>query len=202
MCIPVLTNNEQVINDPANDSKNTNNSENLKNEPDGQTTNDTSPPDEKPVRGEFCTRIFGTRRPSDPRAFKCSCCSKRTIKLHELNAHFISTHHRVKCDMCDQYFNTPSSLKKHKYPHSDEKYACLSCDCEFPFESQLHSHHYSHRRGRSYLCVFKNCNSSYHQLGDLNAHAKTHYSPILSCKNCDYKTQDKRNLKSHLRKHT
>ena len=60
--MPAPTNNEQVINDPANDIKNTNNSENLKNKPDNQTTNDTSPPDEKPVRGEFHTRIVGIRR--------------------------------------------------------------------------------------------------------------------------------------------
>ena len=66
MGMPAPTNNEQVINDPANDSKNTNNSENLKNEPDGQTTNDTSPPDEKPVRGEFHTRIVHIRGQRDP----------------------------------------------------------------------------------------------------------------------------------------
>ena len=64
MGMPVPTNNEQVINDPANDIKNT--SENLKNKPDGQTTNDASPPDEKPVRVEFHTRIVSIRRQRDP----------------------------------------------------------------------------------------------------------------------------------------
>ena len=33
------------------------------------------------------------------------------MTLWELNAHFINTHRQVKCDMCNQYFNTPSSLK-------------------------------------------------------------------------------------------
>ena len=65
MGMPVPTNNEQVISDLANDCQNTNNLENLKNEPDGQLTNDTSPPDEKPVRQEFCTRIVGFRRQRD-----------------------------------------------------------------------------------------------------------------------------------------
>ena len=124
------------------------------------------------------------------------------MTLWELNAHVINTHRQVKCDMCDQYFNTPSSLKKHKYTHSDEKYACRSCDCKFPFESQLHSHHHSHHRGRSYFCVYARCNKSDHQPDDLNAHAKIHYTPLLSCEHCDYSTHDKRNLKSHLRKHT
>ena len=33
------------------------------------------------------------------------------MTFRELNAHFISSHRRVKCDMCDEQFNTPSSLK-------------------------------------------------------------------------------------------
>ena len=106
-------------------------------------SNDVTPA--KPKKGEFKTRIVGIRRQRDPRAFKCSCCSKRTMTLWELNAHFISSHRRVKCDMCDEHFNMPSSLKKHKYTHSEDKYACRSCDREFPFESQLHSHHHSHQ---------------------------------------------------------
>ena len=126
------------------------NNNNLRND---STENDKIPDDAstntqdvKPTRGEFQTRIVGIWRQKDPRAFKCSCCSKYTMTLYELNAHFISTHWQVKCDMCNQYFNTPSSLKKYKYMHSDEKYACRSCDREFPFESQLHSHHHSLRR--------------------------------------------------------
>ena len=67
--------------------------------------------DVKPTRGKFRTRIVGIQRQKDPRAFKCSCCSKCTMTLRELNAHFISTHRQVKCDICDQYFNMPSSLK-------------------------------------------------------------------------------------------
>ena len=169
---------------------------------DQQTDDASTSTPAKPKRGEFHTRIVGIRRQKDPRAFKCSYYNKHMMTLWELNAHFINTHRQVKCDMCNQYFNTPSSLKKHKYTHSDEKYACRSCDCEFPFKSQLHSHHHSHHRGRSYFCVYAGCNKSDHQPGDLNAHAKTHYTPLLSCEHCDYSTHDKRNLKSHLRKHT
>ena len=104
--------------------------------------------------------------------------------------------------MCDKHFNIPSSLKKHKYTHSENKYACRSCDREFPFESQLHSHCHSRQRGRSYFCVYASCNKSYHQPFDLNAHTKTHYTLLMTCKHCDYSMHDKRNLKSHLRRHT
>ena len=156
----------------------------------------------KPKRGEFCTQIVGIQRQRDPRAFKCSCCSKRTTTLKKLNAHFIKNHRRVKCDMCEEQFNTPSSLKKHKYMHSEDKYACRSCDREFPFESQLRSHRHSHHRGCSYFCVYAGCNKSYCQPGDLNAHTKTHYTSLMSCEHCKYSTHDIRNLKSHMRKHT
>ena len=147
-------------------------------------------------------RIVGIRRQWDPRAFKCSCCSKRTTTLKELNAHFIQNHRRVKCDICEEEFNTPSSLKKHKYTHCAEKYACRSCDREFPFEGQLRSHHHSHCRGRSYFCVYAGCNKSYCQSGDLNAHTKTHYTSLMTCEHCKYSMHDIRNLKSHMRKHT
>ena len=50
--------------------------------------------------------------------------------------------------------------------------------------------------------VYAGCNKSYRQPGDLNAHTKTHYTSLMTCKHCDYSTHDKRNLKSHLRKHT
>ena len=104
--------------------------------------------------------------------------------------------------MCEKQFNTPSSLKKHKYTHSGDKYVCRSCDREFPFESQLRSHRHSHCRGCSYFCVYAGCNKSYRQPGDLNAHAKTHYTSLMPCEHCDYSTHDIRNLKSYMRKHT
>ena len=172
------------------------------------TNNDpdnTDLPDDKsskPKQGEFRTRIVGIRRQKDPRAFKCSSCSKWTMTLKELNAHFVQNHRRVKCDMCEEQFNTPSSLKKHKYTHCEDKYACRSCDHEFPFESQLRSHCHSHHRGCSYFCAYAGCSKSYRQPGDLNAHAKTHYTSLMSCEHCKYSTHDIRNLKSHMRKHT
>ena len=165
----------------------------MNNDPDNINTPEKTPSKQK--QGEFRTRIVSIRRQWDPRAFKCSCCSKRTTTLKELNAHFIQNHRRVNCEMCEEQFNTPSSLKKHKYMHCEDKYACRSCDREFPFESQLRSHHHSHCRGHSYFCVYAGCNKSYRQPGDLNAHAKTHYTLLMTCKHCKYSTHDIRNLK-------
>ena len=104
--------------------------------------------------------------------------------------------------MCEEQFNTSSSLKKHKYMHCEDKYVCRSCDREFPFESQLRSHCHSHCRGCSYFCVYAGCNKSYCQPSDLNAHAKTHYTLLMTCEHCKYSTNDIRNLKLHMRKHT
>ena len=44
------------------------------NDPDNTDIRENTPP--KPKRGEFSTRTVGIRRQRDPRAFKCSCCSK------------------------------------------------------------------------------------------------------------------------------
>ena len=74
--------------------------------------------------------------------FKCSKCDTRTSSLKELNMHFIETHHQVNCDICGKGFNTPRSLRKHRYSHveEDSQYKCRSCDKMFLFESQLKSH--------------------------------------------------------------
>ena len=44
------------------------------NNPDNKDLPDDTP--SKPKRGEFRKQIVGIRRQRDPRAFKCSCCSK------------------------------------------------------------------------------------------------------------------------------
>ena len=62
----------------------------MNNDTDNTNTPQKTPSKQK--RGEFRTRIVGIRRQQDPRAFKCSCCSKRTTTLKELNAHFIQNH--------------------------------------------------------------------------------------------------------------
>ena len=106
------------------------------------TTDKNTMENGKPTKGVFKTKQITIRRSKDPCTFKCSKCDTHTSSLKELNAHFIETHHQVNCDICGKGFNTPRSLRKHRYSHveEDSQFKCRSCDKMFPFESQLKSH--------------------------------------------------------------
>ena len=164
--------------------------------PDTTDKNTTEPG--KPTKGVFKTKQISIRRSKDPRTFKCSICDTHTSSLKQLNVHFIETHWQVNCDICGKGFNTPRSLRKHRYSHveEDSQYKCRSCNKRFPFESQLKSHRHMYRRSRNYICASANFDKSFKHPGDLVAHAKLHGKPH-KCVHCDYKNTDKRNLKSH-----
>ena len=71
--------------------------------------NMTTPPatdDVKPSRGFFKTKRISIRRSKDPRTFKCSACDTHTSTLKELNAHFITNHQKVSCDICETSLHT------------------------------------------------------------------------------------------------
>ena len=106
------------------------------------TTGKNEAEDTKPTKGVFRTKCISIRRSKDPRTFKCSACDTRTTSLKELNAHYIENHCQVNCDICGKGFNTPRSLRKHRYSHVEEasQFKCRSCDKMFLFESQLKSH--------------------------------------------------------------
>ena len=167
------------------------------------TTDNITTKSGKSTKGVFKTKQISIRRSKDPRTFKCSKCDTRTSSLKQLNAHFIDTHRQVNCDICGKGFNTPGSLRKHRYTHveEDSQYKCRSCDRMFPFESQLKSHRHMHRRSRNYICAAANCDKSFKHPGDLAAHAKSHGKPH-KCTHCNYENTDMRNLKSHQRTHS
>ena len=167
------------------------------------TTDKNTTETAKPTKGVFKTKQISIRRSKDPRTFKCSKCDTHTSSLKQLNAHFIETHRQVNCDICGKGFNTPGSLRKHRYSHveEDSQYKCRSCDKMFPFERQLKSHRHMHRCSRNYICALANCDKSFKHPGDLVAHVKSHGKPH-KCVHCDYENTDKRNLKSHQRTHS
>ena len=167
------------------------------------TTDKTAMDDIKPIEGVFKTKRISIRRSKDPQTFKCSACDTHTSSLKELNAHFISNHCQVNCDICGKGFSTPGSLRKHCYSHVEEEsqFKCRSCDRMFTFESQLKSHWHMHRRSRTYICASVNCGKSFKHPGDLASHAKWH-GKLHKCSHCDYENTDIRNLKSHLCTHS
>ena len=173
-----------------------------------KTPPETSPPssvveDIKPTKGVFKTKRITIRCSKDPRSFKCSQCDHRMTSLLELNRHFIATHRKVQCDICNKSFNTPAAMRKHHYTHMEEdsQFKCRSCEKMFPFESQLKSHRHMHQRGRNYMCASAICTKSFKHPGDLAAHAKSHET-THRCAHCSYTNSDCHNLKSHLRTHS
>ena len=76
------------------------------------------------------------RKYSKPRKFSCVKCVEKFEIQKELNDHFHAAHLPVKCDLCQEHFDTPAAMLRHKYKHYDYMYECKICDKGFQFESQ------------------------------------------------------------------
>ena len=136
--------------------------------------------------------------------FKCQICKLICHSEKERNTHHKDKHGPLRCAVCDEVFNTPSDLHRHKYKHTDLKFTCESCGEQFPFESQLKDHHAKHLTGKEHKCFAKNCGKIFKNKSSLIRHleihdGKTHHCPEA---NCDYSNQDEQNLKSHMIVHT
>ena len=128
-------------------------------------------------------------------------CNAGPKSQNELNTHYRNSHDKVKCYVCHQLFNTPSSLTRHLYWYEIPTKACR-CGKVFCFNSELKSHKLKHRRIRTEHCPHPTCNKSYFSPNDLAKHVKTHSNKVWNCDKCTYSTKDKRLLKSHQRKHS
>ena len=57
------------------------------------------------------------RKYSKPRKFSCVKCVEKFKTQKELNDHFHAAHPPVKCDLCQEHFDTPAAMLWHKYKH-------------------------------------------------------------------------------------
>ena len=57
------------------------------------------------------------RKYSKPRKFSCVKCVQKFETQKELNDDFHTTHPPVKCDLCQEHFDTPAAMLQHKYKH-------------------------------------------------------------------------------------
>ena len=136
------------------------------------------------------------------RKHKCKECAFVTDSSAKLNTHHKDNHQPVKCDVCKELFNTPSTLARHVYKHRELKFKCEQCGKRFPFEGDRDLHLNTHRTIKSFRCANPSCNKSYFSKGELDKHAKTHDNITWKCKHCMYTNSDERNLKSHMRVHS
>ena len=71
------------------------------------------------------------------RKIKCKMCTEIFGSVKDLNIHHKQDHGIVKCEKCEKYFSTQSSLDKYSYTHGELKFNCELCGKCFPFESRL-----------------------------------------------------------------
>ena len=132
--------------------------------------------------------------------FKCNKCNNRYSSQGQLNECYRMNHDRVQCPHCPMTFSTLCSLTHHLYSHEIATKKCR-CGKTFCFDSELKSHKLKHHRIRTQHCTHPSCGRSYFSASDLAQHARMHDDTIWKCQQCEYKTGDKRLLKSHQRKH-
>ena len=169
---------------------------------DGFDENDLKPLP-KTGKGSLNTVQFGLRRRKRLRIYRCheNNCKYSGKSVRELNQHHVDNHGEVKCTGCDKRFKTPSSMKQHTYCHRKLPFVCDVCKEGFAFNSELKFHKTVHRKVHSYHCVAKNCGKSYKSSNELNKHAQKHLGVSWECSECDYTTDDRRNLRGHRKKH-
>ena len=92
-------------------------------------------------------------------------------------------------------------MKCHAYCHGKLPFVCNVCKEGFAFNSELKFHKMVHHKVYSYHCVAKNCGKSYKSSNELNKHAQKHLGVTWECNECDYSTDDWRNLRGHRKKH-
>ena len=122
--------------------------------------------------------------------------------MAKLNFHHKDKHSLVKGNICNELFNTPSTLSRHKYKHKECKYSCEQCDKLFPFESDHDLHLNTHRTIKAFRCAHPKCDKAYYSKGELDKHVKTHENVTWRCTMCKYSNPDECNLKSHMRVHS
>ena len=162
---------------------------------------------EKVVKCDVKTHTVGIKKHHKmtvPRKHKCKehDCGFITDCAAKLNNRHKEQHQLVICDVCKEYFNTPSTLARHVYKHRDLKFKCDQCGKRFPFEKDRDLHLNTHRTIKSFRCANSNCDRSYFSKGELDKHAKTHDNITWKCKLCIYTNADERNLKAHMRVHS
>ena len=159
-------------------------------------------PQSAPKKGiaKFVTRDAGIRKYKRKRYYKCPVCTKKFSSQGELNDHYRQKHDQVSCSRCKQSFKTPSTLIRHMYTHAKLHFHCR-CGKGFYFKSDLTIHKVTHKRIKNHICVHPGCGHSYFSSNKLVKHVQIHKGVTWSCTLCNYKTPDKRLLKSHQQKH-
>ena len=160
--------------------------------------------DEKSMKGELNIKMVSLPKRVQVRTFKCQVCKFVCHSEKERNMHHKDNHGPLTCAVCNEGFDTPSGLHRHKYCHTDLKFTCETCGEQFPFESQLKDHRVKNLMDRGHSCFAKDCGRSFKNKSSLMRHIKIHDSKNYPCpeEGCMYSSNTECNLKAHMIVHT
>ena len=157
-------------------------------------------PGNKP-KGSLSVKHHGLKKFKKIRKFRCKLCNKILNSRREANEHHKANHGKCYCNICGKACNTPSTLERHMYVHSESKpHVCRTCGEAFTFEGEWKQHRFKHRRIAAFPC--NHCIKRFMREGELVKHQKVHENKDYNCDQCTYTSKDPRNLKQHLKKHT
>ena len=101
---------------------------------------------------------------------------------------------------CGRSCNTPSTLERHMYTHSENRpHVCRTCGERFAFEGEYKQHRFKHRRIAAFPC--NQCEKRFMRKGELVKHVVVHKNILQKCPDCDYSSYDPRNLTKHRKSH-
>ena len=160
---------------------------------------------EKVAKGKISIKMFGIPKKTKERKMKCPSCPKICSSTKERNEHHKEKHGKLTCAVCNEVFDTPSALDKHKYKHVEQKFKCADCGEAYPFESQLKEHRMKHRTGKSFQCMSSKCGKWFKIESSLKKHVLTHDGVMHKCKakrGCEYENIDIRSVRAHEKTHS
>ena len=117
-------------------------------------------------------------------------CVEKFETQKELNNHFRAAHPPVKCDLCQDHFDTPVAMLWHKYKHYDYMFECNICDKGFQFESHKCEHMRVHQTQGDWVCFKPKWGKQFKRESELNAHLFSHNKVPQKCKHCPYTNSD------------
>ena len=160
--------------------------------------------DKKSTKVELNIKIVSLPKRVRVRTFRCQICKFICHSEKERNKHHKDNHGPLTCVVCNEGFDTPSGLHRHKYRHTDLKFTCETCGERFPFKSQLKDHQVKHLTNHRHSCFAKDCGQSFKNKSSLTRHIKVHDDKNYPCpeEGCMYSSNTKCNLKAHMIVHT
>ena len=160
---------------------------------------------EKAAKGTITIKMFGIPKQTKECKMKCPSCPKICGSTKERNEHHKEAHGKLTCAVCNESFDTPSALDKHKYKHVEQRFKCTDCNEVYPFESQLKEHRMKHRTKKSFQCMSAKCGKWFKIESSLKKHVLIHDGVMHKCKakkGCDYENTDIRNVRAHEKTHS